>query len=92
MHFGNHNPDHKDRGVAGDQWRINFPNGYGASIIRGPYSYGGDDGLFELAVFKGGHLTYETPITNAVLGYLTKSDVADLLDKIQALSAAGGAS
>ena len=27
-----------------------FPNGYGASVIKGPYSYGGPDGLWELAV------------------------------------------
>ena len=26
-----------------------FPNGYGASVIKGKYTYGGDKGLWELA-------------------------------------------
>lgn len=29
-----------------------FPNGYGASVIRGRGSYGGQSGLWELAVIK----------------------------------------
>ena len=48
-----------------------FDNGYGASVVRGPYTYGGDSGLFELAVIKfdgNRHdLVYDTPITNDVL-------------------------
>ena len=34
-----------DRGMAGSQWVYRFPNGYGASVIRGPWSYGGPEGL-----------------------------------------------
>ena len=26
-----------------------FPNGYGASVIKGPYTYGGPEGLWEIA-------------------------------------------
>lgn len=36
----------------GDQVVLQFGNGYGASIIRGPYTYGGRDGLFEVAVLE----------------------------------------
>jgi len=63
-----------------------FPNGYGASIVRGPYTYGGNEGLFELAVLdRHGHLTYDTPITSDVEGWLTVEDVFNLLLRIQAL-------
>jgi hypothetical protein len=66
--------------------RIVFENGYGASVVRHEYSYGGKDGLYELAVLNtDGELAYDTPITNDVLGYLTDKDVTDVLIKIQQL-------
>jgi len=66
--------------------RITFENEYGASVVRHEYSYGGKDGLYELAVLSNeGELTYDTPITNDVLGYLTDRDVTEVLIKIQQL-------
>jgi hypothetical protein len=66
--------------------RIMFDNGYGASIVTGPYTYGGEDGLYELAVLdSNGKLTYETPVTDDVEGYLTPDDVTKLLEQIQKL-------
>jgi hypothetical protein len=66
--------------------RVQFANGYGASVIIGDHSYGGSDGLYELAVLdKDGSLTYDTPITSDVLGYLTPKDVTSLLQQIAAL-------
>jgi hypothetical protein len=62
-----------------------FPNGYGASVVRHRFSYGGNSGLYELAILKDGDLCYETPITNDVCGHLTKEDVTDLLEQIQNL-------
>jgi len=68
------------------QCRIDFPNGYGASIVKGPYTYGGRDGLFELAVLgSGGEISYETPITDDVVGYLTEDGVSALLAEIELL-------
>ena len=69
-----------------------FENGYGASVVCHEFSYGGDQGLKELAVIKfydgdKWHLCYDTEITDDVLGYLTDEDVADLLVKIEALEA-----
>ena len=60
------------------------------TIVRHAYSYGGDEGLFELAVVKFNaldkwHLTYDTPITGDVIGYLTPAEVEDLLAQIEAL-------
>ena len=66
--------------------RITFENGYGASVVRHEYSYGGKDGLYELAVLDSdGELCYDTPITNDVIGYLRDIDVTDVMEKIQQL-------
>lgn len=66
-----------------------FDNGFGASIISGGSSYTTGSNEFELAVLKGTKedcdLTYETPITDDVLGHLSKSDVEETLAKIAAL-------
>jgi hypothetical protein len=72
--------------MGGVQAIAEFDNGFGASIVKTPYTYGGKDGLYELAVLNtDGHLTYDTPITNDVLGYLTEKDVTEVLIKIQQL-------
>lgn len=71
----------------GIQYRFEFPNGYGASVVRHTYSYGSNAGLWELGVTVDEHLTYESPITDDVIGYLTETDVAETLDRIAALPA-----
>lgn len=68
-----------------------FNNGYGASVVRHQYSYGGEDGLWELAVLHGHGIDYTTPITRDVIGHLTDAEVDALLARIAALSANGGA-
>jgi hypothetical protein len=66
--------------------RITFENGYGASVVRHEYSYGGKDGLYEVAVLgSDGELTYATPVTDDVIGYLRDIDVTDVMEKIQQL-------
>ena len=66
--------------------RTKFDNGYEVSVVKSQYSYGGDKGLYELAVLgKDGHITYDTPITNDVIGYLREQDVTDVMEKIQQL-------
>ena len=71
--------------MEGVQARITFENGYGASVVKTPYTYGGDMGLYELAVFKDGEITYATPITDDVIGYLRPEDVTDVMAKVQQL-------
>lgn len=67
-------------------------NQYGASVVKHIYSYGGNRGLWELAVieFKGEQfeLTYDTPITDDVIGYLEWSEVEKLLEQIDRLEEA----
>ncbi len=70
----------------GVQARFDFDNGFGVSVVKGPYTYGGDKGLYELAVLdKNGDLCYSTPITNDVIGYLREQDVTEVMEKIQQL-------
>ena len=73
-------------GLGGVMSRIQFENGYGASVVKNDYTYGGDKGLYELAVLDNeGNLTYSTPVTDDVIGYLRPEDVTDVLAKIQQL-------
>lgn len=76
----------------GDQAVIFFRNGFGASVVRRSYSYGGPEGLYELAVIvkdekdpSGFQLTHETPVTDNVLGWLTADDVVEKLKEISQL-------
>lgn len=82
--------------MGGVQKIYRFENGYGASVVRFSFSYGGDEGLWGLAVVKfdpvnqsDWHLDYTTPITNDVIGYQSDEEVAELLDQISALPAGG---
>lgn len=63
-----------------------FDNGYGISVVRHRYSYGGPSGLYEIAVLDSDdNLTYDTPITNDVIGYLTPKEVTEIMIKVQEL-------
>jgi hypothetical protein len=74
-----------DSFYEGIQARMVFENGYGASVVKHNFSYGGKDGLYELAVIKGDDICYSTPITTDVEGYLSEDEVSDLLKRIQEL-------
>jgi hypothetical protein len=77
------NPMGSDFGIVS---RTQFDNGYEVSVVKSPHSYGGDKGLYELAVLdKNGDLCYDTPITDDVIGYLREIDVTDVMEKIQKL-------
>lgn len=74
---------------GGSQVIHKFENDYGASVVQHQYSYGGDEALYELAVlaFSGDNwdLTYDTEITDDVIGYLSDEDVQDLLVRVEKL-------
>ncbi len=72
---------HNDGIVA----RMFFENGFGVSVVRHAYSYGGDKGLFELAVLDdSGEIHYDNPVANGdVVGYLREEDVTDAMVVIQ---------
>ena len=76
------NPMGEEYGIVS---RTEFDNGYEVSVVKSKYTYGGDNGLYELAIFKNGEICYDTPITNDVIGYLRPIDVTDVMEKIQKL-------
>ena len=66
-----------------------FPNGYGVSVVRFPGSYGFEDDLYEVAILQGTednwNITYDTPITDDVLGHRDEQDINIILEEVQAL-------
>lgn len=80
IEFNFHPLDHK--GIIA---RIDYDNGYSASVIQCDMSYGGKEGLYEIALMKGNDIVYDTPITDNVLGYLSKELVSENLKKISLL-------
>lgn len=74
----------------GTQHIYQFPNGRGASVVRCAYSYGGANGLWELAVIRQTapndcHIDYTTPITDDVIGWQTWDEIEALLDQIASM-------
>jgi hypothetical protein len=92
--------EHFSRSIhdTGTQYLVRYPNGYGASIVKHKFSYGGDKGLWELAVTKYKdneaplnhfEICYNTPITGDVLGHLKDDEVNELLEQIKNLDKHG---
>ena len=68
---------------GGTQRIFSFPNSpYEASVVCHKFSYGGDLGLFELAVYKNGKICYTSGITRNVIGHLTEEEVQKLIKQI----------
>jgi hypothetical protein len=85
----------RPRPLGGEQTLARFANGYGISAVRGIGTYGTDSGLWELAVlqFNGPgwedfELTYDTPITDDVIGWLDEAEVAAIAQRVAALDGA----
>ena len=58
----------------GKQAVIQFSNGFGASVIKHKYSYGGKKGLWEVALLKGDELFYNADFPD-VKGHLNDPQV-----------------
>lgn len=69
----------------GLQATMNFDNDYGVSVVKSNGSYGFKSDLWEVAILYKDSLTYNTDITDDVLGYQTDQDVTDVMKKVQAL-------
>ena len=82
--------DRPHPGMVGSQKIYRFPNGYGASVIKTLTSYGLELGVVKFTSENKWQLTYETPITDDVLGHLTPETLEQALDDIAALAKAEG--
>lgn len=58
----------------GVQHVYTFKNGYGASVVKHKFSYGGNKGRWELALMKDGELFYNGDFPD-VVGHLLDPDV-----------------
>ena len=87
MRFGKHEVEERPGSFGGERYVKQFPNGYGASIIRNGISYGHEVGRWELMVLKDGEACYTTYITDDVLGWLSEEEVTSTLDEIKELEA-----
>jgi len=66
----------------GVQARMDFGNNYGVSVIKFSGSYGYPD-LWEVGIMYKGHLTYNTDITDDVLGHQSNKDVSNIMERVQ---------
>ena len=65
-----------------------FKNGYGVSVVRHNFSYGGDAGLYEVAVLKDGGLCYDTAVADDVIGWCDEEKVTEILQQVSRLKKA----
>ena len=73
-------------GVGGTQARIEFSNGYGASVVSGPLCFTNNEQPWEIAIIdSAGYILYDTPITSGVCDYLTNEEANKILAQIEAL-------
>ena len=64
---------------------LNFDNGYGVSVLFGDCFYSNGIDTYELAVLRKGRLCYKTPVTDDVLGHITKEQVTEAMIQLQKL-------
>lgn len=78
-----------ERSINGGVQKIyKFDNGYGASVARHLFSYGGEQGLWEMTLLSfddlSWRITYREDFANGdVAGYLSDKDVLELLEWIK---------
>jgi hypothetical protein len=78
------NLEFEPNAIGGERAELNFPNGYGASVLRGGTGRT-SGGTYELAVLKSDRLCYDTHITDDVLNWQTFEEINVALKSIQQL-------
>lgn len=73
--------------MNGIQTIYRFNNGYGASIVQHSFSYGTEMAIvrFYGSDMDDFHISYDSGITDDVLGYLSPADIDHYLDLIERL-------
>lgn len=86
------NPHRFEHGIHA---KYEFDNGYGVSVVQFNItlldgkvvegSYGSLDGLYEVAVTKGGKPYYNSSITDGVIGHCDEAEVEDIMEQVAKL-------
>lgn len=76
---------------GGIHYVFKFENNFGASVVKHWGSYGHEEDLWELAVIRccrddEWNLTFNTDITDDVIGYISDDRVRELLKEISELN------
>lgn len=69
--------------------RYRFPNGYGASVIEIPGSYGVELAVLEFSESEYGCITMLTEITDDVIGFIEDEELDEILERISRLGEDG---
>ena len=75
----------------GIQSLIKFGDEYELSIVKSDFSYGGSQGLYEIAVFKGNGQVNMPGITednDTVKGFLSENEVVGVIKKMHLITGA----
>ena len=70
------------REYGGTKARFSHPNGWGVSVITGPYTYS-ENGTYEVAILKDNKINYDH--YGDVLGYQTRDEITELLKELAEL-------
>ena len=70
----------------GKQASMNFENNYGVSVIFGEIFYSNGIDTYEIGILHDGSLTYDTDITDDVIGYQTENEISEIMEKVQQLT------
>ena len=70
------------REYGGKKARFSYPNGWGVSVITGPYTHS-DSGSYEVAILKDDKINYDH--YGDVLGYRTPDEITELLKELAEL-------
>ena len=62
-----------------------FDNGYGVSVLFGSCFYSNGLDTYEVAIIHEGNISYNTGITDDVIGYIKSDEVSDIMRKVQLL-------
>ena len=62
-----------------------FENGIEASVVKHGFSYGNEQGLYEIGVFYNGRMVDVLGWDDTVKGYLHEDAVTDILEQLQKL-------
>ena len=67
------------------QARLDFPNGYGVSVVLGSMFYSNGKDTYEVGIMKFGKLRFIPEFGSEVLGHRTKEEVTEIMQQLQGL-------